>query len=206
MNLFLEGLILGYAYAMPIGPQNLFVIDSALKSTKRQALVTALVVGLMDVSLAFGCFWGIGLLIRHSPLLKSIMLGLGTAFLVVLSVKLMMTKTVGSDVDKPKITGRLLSIIQLCFILTWLNPQALIDGSLLFGGYSAKLSGASPIAFLGGMTTASFSWFFILTAVISTFRSKLSFQFIRTINVACGILMLLLGLKMGINFINGVTI
>lgn len=53
MTFFLQGLTLGLAYVAPIGMQNLFVINAALNSTRRRALLTACIV----IFLTFLCHW-----------------------------------------------------------------------------------------------------------------------------------------------------
>ena len=60
MKYFLQGLTMGLAYVAPIGLQNLFVINSALRHTRKRALLTALIVILFDVTLA-SCLWFTGL-------------------------------------------------------------------------------------------------------------------------------------------------
>ncbi len=204
MMFFIEGLLLGYAYAMPIGPQNLFVINSAIKNRRGQAIATAGIVGVMDVTLAFACFYGVGIFIQNSEILKNIMLGVGTLFLAWLAIKLISSKE-SATAERPFARSwQILSVVQLCFVLTWLNPQALIDGSLLLGGYSAQLAGRSPSLFLAGITTASFSWFLFLTFLVSSFKEKLSRNFIRKINIGCGVIMLLFAIRMGFEFFIGV--
>lgn len=63
MPAYFQGLAIGLAYVAPIGMQNLFVINSALAQPRRRALLTALIVTLFDVSLAFACYFGIGAVI-----------------------------------------------------------------------------------------------------------------------------------------------
>lgn len=63
MDVYLKGFLMGFAYVAPIGIQNLFVINSAISQKRARALLIALIVMFFDVTLAFACFFGIGLLI-----------------------------------------------------------------------------------------------------------------------------------------------
>ena len=53
MNFFLQGLTMGIAYDAPIGLANLFVINSALTQSRKKSLLTAIIIIIFDVSLAF---------------------------------------------------------------------------------------------------------------------------------------------------------
>ena len=57
VNEFIQGLIMGLAYSAPIGMQNLFVINTAIGSTRRRALFTAAAVICFDVALILSCFF-----------------------------------------------------------------------------------------------------------------------------------------------------
>ena len=64
-----QGFLLGLAYVAPIGMQNIYVINSAIKSEKLKAYQVALVTSFFDISLALACFFGIGLIMNTVPLL-----------------------------------------------------------------------------------------------------------------------------------------
>ena len=55
MGLYFQGLTMGLAYVAPIGMQNLFVINSALTRTRRNALITAAIVIFFDIVLSLAC-------------------------------------------------------------------------------------------------------------------------------------------------------
>ena len=82
MGLYFQGLTMGLAYVAPIGMQNLFVINSALTRTRRNALITAVIVIFFDIVLSLACFFGIGALMQAHPWLQTVVLGLGGAVVV----------------------------------------------------------------------------------------------------------------------------
>ena len=71
MGLYFQGLTMGLAYVAPIGMQNLFVINSALTRTRRNALITAVIVIFFDIVLSLACFFGIGALMQAHPWLQT---------------------------------------------------------------------------------------------------------------------------------------
>ena len=135
--IYLQGLSLGFAYVAPIGMQNLFVINSAMSQKLKRAMATALIVIFWDISLGLACFLGVGALMEALPWLKELILGAGGLLVVYIGVGLIRSKadlSGGKDVNQP-----LWKIIGAAFIVTWLNPQALIDGTLMLGAFRASL-------------------------------------------------------------------
>ena len=95
----------------------------------------------------------------------------------------------------------IIKIIWTCFAVTWINPQALIDGSLLLGGMRASLPVDMGIYFIIGVCLASFIWFTLLATIISLFKGKFNIKFIRIINLVCGIIIMLYGFKLAYSFV-----
>lgn len=129
---------MGLAYLAPIGAQNLFVINTALTAPLGIALVTAGIVAFFDISLALACFWGIGLVIEHSLLLQKALLGGGGLILIYLAWQLLhaQVQTDTSAYSQPT----LWQTATLAFTVTWFNPQAVIDGTLMLGAFRSSLT------------------------------------------------------------------
>ena len=92
MPAYFQGLAIGLAYVAPIGMQNLFVINSALAQPRRRALLTALIVTLFDVSLAFACYFGIGALVERFVWLQLIVLLAGGCVVIWIGAGLLREK------------------------------------------------------------------------------------------------------------------
>ena len=131
MHIYLQGLTMGLAYVAPIGLQNLFVINSALTQKRTRVYLTALIVILWDVSLGIACFLGAGALMEALPWLQKVILGLGSLIVIWIGVGLLRSKASlegGKDVNVP-----LWRLFTTAFVVTWMNPQALIDGTMMLG-------------------------------------------------------------------------
>ena len=140
MPTYLQGLTIGLAYVAPIGMQNLFVINSALTQPRRRALLTALIVIAFDISLALACFFGIGALVERFDWLQRLILIVGGCIVVWIGIGLLRDKpTLDRDVD---VSIPLPRLAAKAFVVTWINPQALIDGTMLFGSFRAGNPGA----------------------------------------------------------------
>ncbi len=194
----LQGLLFGLAYVAPIGTQNLYVINTALKKSRLQTYKVALITIFFDISLAISCFFGIGFLIQKYFELKLVVLLLGC--IIVTHIGIGLIKSASQVSDNENIDNSLIRIIISCFAVTWLNPQAIIDGSLLLGGFNASLPLDMSRYFILGVCMASFLWFNSLAVFIVKFRNKLN-KIIKWINIICGVILIFYGLKLGYSFI-----
>ncbi|MHC6178462.1 LysE/ArgO family amino acid transporter [Clostridium sp. JNZ X4-2] len=199
MKYFIQGLLLGISYVAPIGMQNLYVINSALWNKKTDAYKVAFITIFFDISLALTCFWGMGTVIQKSKILKGIVLLVGCIVVIYIGLSLIINKP---HTDNKTVKERnLIKIITSCFIVTWMNPQAIIDGSLLLGGFKSSLSHEASSFFILGSCTASAFWFIFLTTIVSNFKHSFNKKSIKIINMICGIIIIYYGLKLGLNFI-----
>ena len=189
MPTYLQGLTIGLAYVAPIGMQNLFVINSALTQPRRRALLTALIVIAFDISLALACFFGIGALVERFDWLQRLILIVGGCIVVWIGIGLL------RDVSIP-----LPRLAAKAFVVTWINPQALIDGTMLFGSFRAGNPGAVASQLMLGSASASCLWFLGITILISFFSAKFNDKILRVINVVCGLIIIFYGAKLLLQF------
>ena len=198
MEKYLQGFLMGLAYVAPIGVQHLFVINSAIPQKRSKALLIALIVIFFDITLAFACFFGIGLLIDKLEWLKLIILLVGSLVIIYIGQGLLRSKSElkkNNNMDIP-----ILKAITSACVVTWFNPQAIIDGTMMLGAFRATLSSEAGIHFILGVTSASFCWFMGLSIFISLFSHKFNNKVLRVINIACGIVIIFYGLKLLLNF------
>lgn len=186
MFYYLQGLSIGLAYLAPIGMQNLFVINSALTQKQARALLTALIVMFFDVTLALSCFFGIGKIMEILPFLRPMILLVGGLLVLYIGVKLFMTKP--SSTLRHDTAVSLTQTASTACIVTWFNPQALIDGTMLMGAFQATLPPQNIVHFLLGMTSASVLWFFGLTLFVSIFSDKFTPRLLHHVNRLCSII------------------
>ena len=202
MNIYLQGLTMGLAYVAPIGLQNLFVINSALTQRRSRVYLTALIVILWDVSLGVSCFLGAGALMQAVPWLQKVILGLGSLIVIWIGIGLLRSRASlegGKDVNVP-----VWKLFTTAFVVTWFNPQAIIDGTLMLGAFSATLTVGQSTPFITGVETASALWFFGITLLVSLFSHKFSPRIVTAMNRVCGAVVVLYGVKLLADFVMAV--
>lgn len=203
MSLFLQGFLLGLAYVAPIGMQNMYVINTAVEKRRIRALQVALIVIFFDVTLALACFFGIGIILERSLILNVVILGVGSLAVIYIGYTLIKAKPETTKIDSNQ---SILKIITMCFALTWLNPQAVIDGTLLLGSFKASLTQADSIAFISGVASASTVWFLTISMLVSSFKSLFSVKVLRAINIICGMILIGFGQKLVVEFFSHIGV
>lgn len=201
MEYIIQGFLIGLAYVAPIGTQNLFVINTALTQSRKRVFVTALIVAFFDVTLSVGCFYGIGAIMSASIWIELLVVLVGSLVVIWIGIGLVrahdtMDNSINTDIPVKK-------IIATACVVTWFNPQAIIDGTMLLGSSKAAVPEEYGTLFIIGCTMASVFWWFGMSMVVNLFSAKVTDKALRVINVVCGIFIIIYGLKL---FYSGVTI
>lgn len=199
MQYFLQGIIMGLAYVAPIGMQNMFVINGALAHSRRQALVVGLTVTLFDVALAFSCFYGIGAMMDYYRWLRELVLFFGSLIVTYIGISLLLAKAEKKTEEAAALSFP--KMVVSAFVVTWFNPQALIDGTMMLGAFRVSLPVNEALPFIIGVASASLIWFTGLALVVSYTGNLIQGRVLRYINLACGGIIIIYGLGLMVKLI-----
>lgn len=199
MQYFLQGIIMGLAYVAPIGMQNMFVINGALAHSRRQALIVGLTVTLFDVALAFSCFYGIGAMMDYYRWLRELVLFFGSLIVTYIGISLLLAKAEKKTEEAAALSFP--KMVVSAFVVTWFNPQALIDGTMMLGAFRVSLPVNEALPFIIGVASASLIWFTGLALVVSYSGNLIQGRVLRYINLACGGIIIIYGLGLMVKLI-----
>jgi Lysine efflux permease len=199
LKYLVQGFILGLSYVAPIGMQNLYVINTAIAMNKRRAYEVAFITIFFDITLSIASFFGIGVLMDKVYLVKLSVLLLGSIIVMYIGIGLVKSKPQLSN--KVDVNISLHKVVIACFTVTWFNPQAIIDGSLLLGSFRASLPFYAFKFFIAGVCAASFIWFTLLATIFSVFKNSFNEKILRKINVICGCIIIYYGIKLAYSFL-----
>lgn len=194
MSFFIQGLTLGLAYVAPIGIQNIFVINSALKEKLSRAIITAIIVIFFDVSLALACFFGIGSAMERYSWLRTVISAAGSVVIIFIGIRLILSKN--AEIGSRSAGASIPRIISSAFAVTWLNPQAIIDGTMMLGAFHASLPELGIVPFITGVASASCMWFLCLSSAISLTSRHFTPRILRIINIICGVVITFYGIRL----------
>lgn len=199
--IYLRGILVGFAFVAPIGMQNIYMFNNALSNKMSKALLYNFLVWFCDALFSFAAFYGIGALISANEIVKIIVMIIGGAltsyigFNIIRSAK---QTAIGSDRKKQTLKQALMTAL----IVSWGNPQAMIDGTMMLGASRATLTFEQSILFITGVITASFIWDHGITIGFNLLRDKLPKKFLLAINLISGIIVAVYGLYL---ILTGIT-
>ncbi|WP_426576578.1 arginine exporter ArgO [Xenorhabdus stockiae] len=170
----IQGFFLSAAMIIPLGPQNVFVMQQGSK--KQFHLMSAALCAISDMILIMaGIFGGSALLGQSTFLLQAVTWG-GVAFLLwygwgTFRVALSADFTLS---NKDVVVQSRWRIIVTLFAVTWLNPHVYLDTFIVLGSIGGGLSAELRPWFTIGAVTASISWFFALAILAAWFSPILN--------------------------------
>lgn len=189
-----KGFLVGLAYLVPIGMQNLYVIQAGLTQSKKRMYFVVFTTVFFDILLGLAGFFGMGLLFKQNETIKIILLLGGGAFVVLMGISIIKSKP-SFELQNTTYDGRL-KVILACFLVTWANPQAVLDSTLLFGSSRAGLTGELVNYFIIGTSLASLGWFFSIGTLSHLLKSIFQQKVLRAINMICGIVLVYYGIHL----------
>ena len=133
------------------------------------------------------------------PWLQKVILAVGSLIVIWIGIGLLRSKASlegGRDVNVP-----VWKLITSAFVVTWLNPQAIIDGTMMLGAFRATLPAGTDVPFICGFGSASVIWFLTVSTLVSLLGSKFNEKVLNVINKVCGAVIIFYGLKLLYSFV-----
>jgi L-lysine exporter family protein LysE/ArgO len=198
-SIFFQGMALGAALILPLGPQNALVLNQGVR--RQYHLMTAGLCTLSDIVLICAGVFGGSALLTQSPLLLNLVTWGGVLFLLWYGWGALRTAFSGNiDLSSSAAMkqGRW-RIVATMMAVTWLNPHVYIDTFVVLGSLGGQLPAEARSWFALGSVTASILWFFGLASlaawlspVLNTAKAQ------RIINALVGVMMWGIALKLAL--------
>ncbi|WP_019853317.1 LysE/ArgO family amino acid transporter [Actinopolyspora mortivallis] len=173
MTVLLSGFALGLALILPIGAQNVFVINQAIAVGIPRVFVAVVAAGVCDTILILAGAFGASTLLETIPGLRPVLLVGGSVFLVFLAVQSFRAREselqdVGSPVSSVGAVATKTATVSL------LNPHAILDTVGVLGAAIAAQAAAERPLFALGTVSASWVWFCVLAVAGAAVRHALT--------------------------------
>lgn len=190
LSYYFQGLVLGSAMILPLGPQNAFVMNQGIR--RQYPLMVAGLCALSDLVLICAGIFGGSAVLMQSPWLMALVTWGGVAFLLWYGFGALKTafsqqlELANAEVLKQ---GRW-RIIATMLAVTWLNPHVYLDTFVVLGSLGGQLAAEPKRWFALGTISASFIWFFGLALLAAWLAPRLrTAKAQRIINVVVGVIM-----------------
>ncbi len=200
----LIGLIVGFLICIPVGPINVWVVNTLIKHNFKSALAIALGGSLMDFVYFMVILTGLSLF-HFNPKTILILKLLGVIFLFAFGLKELLVKKQSFDLsdDQVKKNPSLTGYFFLGVLIYSSNPTLIATMS----GLAAVIKSWQLFnhSFLNyfllslGLAIGSASWFYTLLRIIVRYQNKIPERFFINFSRACGAIILLFSLYMAFN-------
>ncbi len=199
LQVILQGMLIGFAYSAPIGMQNLYIFNNALSNRLSKAFLYASVIWLVDAVFSLIAFLGVGTLIMQNDFIKLAVMLIGGLIVSYLGGTIIRTANAVqlNTIEQATTLGK---VFVTALVLSFGDPQALIDGSLMLGALRGTLADREVMPFYGGVILATAIWFTGITLAFNILRDRLSKRFLVWINLISGFIVLLYGLHLILEF------
>lgn len=198
------GLITGFAICVPVGPINVWVVNTLIKHGFKSAFAIALGGSLMDFIYFMVILRGLSSF-HFSPSATLILKIIGVLFLFIFGLKELLTKKQNFKLSKklekkdPTVIGFFLLGIAIyssnpTLVATMSGLAAVIRSWNLF-----ENDFISHLALSVGLALGSASWFYLLIRIVIKYQNNIPERFFINFNRVSGALVLLFSLYMALN-------
>lgn len=197
ISFFLQGLIIGFSIAAPVGPIGVLCIRRTLTQGRMAGLLSGL--GAATADAMYGSIAGFGLtvisgvLVDHAFWLQIV----GGIFLCYLGIQTLLTKPAETAaVTKGKGKGLLAAYLSTVF-LTLTNPATILSFVAVFAGLGLATTGGNfgaALILVLGVFSGSALWWLLLSSGVSLLRSRFNPHKLCWLNRISGSILLVFGI------------
>ena len=189
-HLLIQGIILGFSIAAPVGPIGLLCIQRTLTQGRWSGLISGLGAALADT--IYGCIagWGLSIVSQFLVEQQNEIRCCGGILLIYLGGKILLEK----PAEQPALTDHRSWLWNLAstFFLTLTNPMTILFFAATFSALGNPQPSHSLLIVLG-VTIGSTLWWFILTSTVSLIQKVISPQFLPWLHYASGVTLIAFG-------------
>ncbi len=191
MNVFLQGLVLGFSIAAPVGPIGVLCIRRTLADGRIKGLLSGL--GAATADALYGSIAALGLTAISGVLVDQQfwMRLIGGLFLLYLGIQTFRARPAEKAATSQP--GGLFSAYLSTFFLTVTNPMTILSFAAVFAGLGlgqGKSDYASAASLVLGVFLGSAAWWLLLSQGVGLFRERINSEALGWINKLSGVIIL----------------
>ncbi|MDD4973029.1 MAG: LysE family transporter [Bacteriovorax sp.] len=195
------GLIIGFLSCIPIGPVNVWVVNTLIKRDFNSAFAIALGGCLMDFIYFMIVLTGLSFL-HFSPKIILFFKIVGVVFLFLFGLKELIVKTRNFNLDEHSETNKttLIGFFLLGVVIYSSNPALIVSMSALAAAIKSwnlfNYNLRSYLSLSIGISLGSAFWFYLLLRIVKKYENKIPERFYANFSRVCGVLIVIISLYM----------
>lgn len=191
---FLQGILLGFSIAAPVGPIGVLCIRRTLASGMTNGVVSGL--GTATADAIYGCIAAFGVTIVSSFLVdnQAYLRFIGGLFLLYMGYSTF--RSIPAETAANTNSECLLNAYTSAFFLTLTNPMTIISFAAIFAGLGVGAAGEDYIragVLVFGVFSGSMLWWLILSGMVNMLRSNFDHKRLKWVNQLSGIIIVSFG-------------
>lgn len=197
IDYLLQGLLIGFSVAAPVGPIGVLCIKRTLNEGRISGFITGLGAAVADS--VYGCIAGFGITVVSSFLEQQMLWFklLGGIVLLYMGVTFLRSKPASQEATVQG--GGLIKNFASTLLLTLTNPSTIFSFVAIFAGMGLGMSEANrsvstSIAVVAGVFVGSALWWLILSSVVGFMQNKLTARHLIWVNRLSGMIILCFGI------------
>lgn len=204
MIALIVGWIVGFLICIPVGPINVWVVNTLIRKNFRSAFSIALGGSLMDFVYFMIILTGLSLF-HFTPKTVLTLKIVGVVFLLVFGLRELFVQKQNFKLEQgeEKKKSRASSYFLLGVLIYSSNPTlvATMSGiAAVIKSWNLFLNNyTNYIALSAGISLGSATWFFLLLKIVNKYQNKIPEKFFINFSRACGLLIVLFSLYMAFN-------
>jgi threonine/homoserine/homoserine lactone efflux protein len=192
-QILIKGLVLGFVSSIPLGPIGIICIQRTLGKGRLAGFVSGLGAATADTFLAIIAGLGLSFIIDFITHLRLV----GGILVMLIGLQIFFKSPVKQVRERRLKKNNLWTDYLSVLILTLSNPLAIFLFIAIFTGLNL-VNGSqnffSHLSIFVGIFCGASSWWFVLSSLVSTYRSKFRLKYLWWLNKITGLIIFLFGL------------
>lgn len=198
---FLQGFLIGFALAAPVGPVGLLCIRRSMADGRLAGFLTGLGAAFADGLFGIGAAFGLAAVTTFVALHTVAFQLIGGIFLLLMGIATLRARPAPPENGSPKMAqlshAHLPKLFLSTFLLALFNPATLTACVGIFTGFAAELRTAATeqsLLLVLGIFLGSAAWWLILSHAAHALGRRLTQQTLRRIDLGAGSIIAAFGL------------
>ncbi|MDP4209030.1 MAG: LysE family transporter [Bacteroidota bacterium] len=198
IGLLLKGILMGLVVSVPLGPVGVMCIQRTINRGMKSGLISGIGAASADTVYAIIAGFGLGYIVNFINQEKYWIQLIGAIIIIGMAIKIFYTNPAVELRNRRNKKSKPLEDFISVFLVTLSNPAVFFVFIAMFAGFNVVSSQPnnylSVLIAIGSIFLGAASWWYVLSAVVNKFRSRIRLKNIWWLNKIMGVIVFICGL------------